>query len=117
MPPCAPDCQEPQAMRFDILLDYAIHRMPWHIRRALDQVHEHCANLFLHVASFLGRGVVVPDKALSFHAQAVSGCNKGQAAHGLAFGRAFQLGRMGGLSSWSVPVRRSGWKTKPPYAR
>jgi hypothetical protein len=40
--------------------------------------------------------VVVPDKALSFHAQAVSCFNKGKAAHGLEFGRAFQLGRIGG---------------------
>jgi IS5 family transposase len=81
---------------FDVLLDYDIHRMPWNIRRALDQVNEHCSNLFLHGASFLCRGVVVPDKALSFHAQAVCCFNKGKAAHGLEFGRAFQLGRIGG---------------------
>jgi IS5 family transposase len=81
---------------FDVLLDYDIHRMPWNIRRALEQVNEHCSNLFLHVASFLCRGVVVPDKALSFHAKAVSCFNKGKAAHRLEFGRAFQLGRIGG---------------------
>jgi IS5 family transposase len=62
----------------------------------LDQVHEHGSNLFLHVASFMCRGVVIPDKALSFHAQAVSCFNKGKAAHALECGRAFQLGRMGG---------------------
>jgi transposase, IS5 family len=81
---------------FDVVLDYDIHRMPWNICRAWEQVHAHCTNLFLHVASFLCRGVVVPDKALSFHAQAVSCFNKGKAAHGLEFGRAFQLGRIGG---------------------
>jgi len=81
---------------FDVLLDYDIHRMPWNIRRALEQVKEHCSNLFLHVASFLCRGMVVPEKALSFHAQAVRCFNKGKAAHGLEFGRAFQLGRIGG---------------------
>jgi transposase, IS5 family len=80
----------------DVLLDHDIHRMPWNIRRAWEQVNEYCSNLFLQVASFLCRGVVVPDKALSFHAQAVSCCNKGKAAHGLEFGRAFQLGRIGG---------------------
>jgi hypothetical protein len=48
---------------FDVLLDSDRQRMPWNIRQALDHVHEHCSNLFLHVASFLGRGVVVPDKA------------------------------------------------------
>jgi IS5 family transposase len=81
---------------FDVLLDSDIHRMPWNIRRAWEQVNEHCSNLFLHVASFLGRGVVVPDKALSLHAKAVSCFNKGKAAKGLQFGRAFQLGRIGG---------------------
>jgi len=81
---------------FAIVLDYDIQRMPWNIRRAWEHVHAHCSNLFLHVASFLCRGVVVPEKALSFHAQAVSCFNKGKAAHGLEFGRAFQLGRIGG---------------------
>jgi len=81
---------------FDGLLDYDLQRMPWNIHQALDHVHEHCSNLFLHVASFMCRGVIVPDKALSFHAQAVSCFNKGKAAKGLQFGRAFQLGRIGG---------------------
>jgi hypothetical protein len=81
---------------FDVLLDSDRQRMPWNIRQALDHVHEHCSNLFLHVASFLCRGVVVPDKALSLHAKAVSCFNKGKAAKGLQFGRAFQLGRIGG---------------------
>ena len=81
---------------FDVLLDYDRQRMPWNIRQALGHVHEHCSNLFLHVASFLCRGVVVPDKALSLHAKAVSCFNKGKAAKGLQFGRAFQLGRIGG---------------------
>jgi hypothetical protein len=81
---------------FDIVLDDDIQRMPWNIRRAWEQVQAHCSTLFLHVASFLCRGVVVPDKALSFHAQAVRCFNKGKAAKGLQFGRAFQLGRIGG---------------------
>src|SRR5215468_10641624 len=81
---------------FDVLLDSDRQRMPWNIRQALDHVHEHCSNLFLHVASFLCRGVVVPDKALSLHAKAVSCFNKGKAAKGLQFGCAFQLGRIGG---------------------
>ena len=81
---------------FDVLLDYDIEHMPWNIRRALDQVNMYCSIHFLHVASFLCRGVVVPDKALSFHAQAVSCFNKGKAAHRIEFGRAFQLGRIGG---------------------
>jgi transposase, IS5 family len=81
---------------FDVLLDDDIQHMPWNIRRALDQVNEYGSIYFLHVASFLCRGVVVPEKALSFHAKAVSCFNKGKAAKGLQFGRAFQLGRLGG---------------------
>jgi len=81
---------------FEVLLDDDIDRMPWNIRRAFDQVKAYCSNLFLHVASFLCRGVMVPDKALSFHAKAVSGFNKGKLAKRLQFGRAFQLGRIGG---------------------
>src|SRR5262245_24109923 len=80
----------------EVLLASDIHRMPWNIRRAWEQVHAHCANLFLHVASFLCRGVVVPEQALSCHAQAVRCFNKGKAAHGLECGRACQLGRIGG---------------------
>jgi transposase, IS5 family len=81
---------------FEVLLDYDIDRMPWNIRRASDQVKVYCSDLFLHVASFMCRGVMVPDKALSFHAKAVSCFNKGKLAKGLQFGRAFQLGRIGG---------------------
>ena len=81
---------------FDVLRDYDRQRMPWNIRRALEHVNVDCSPLFLHVASFMCRGVAVPDKALSFHAKAVSCFNKGKAARGLEFGRAFQLGRIGG---------------------
>jgi transposase, IS5 family len=81
---------------FEVLLDYDIERMPWNIRRALDQVNEYCSPYFLHVASFMCRGVMVPEKALSFHANAISCVNKGKLGKGLQFGRAFQLGRIGG---------------------
>jgi hypothetical protein len=39
---------------------------------------------------------MMPEKALSFHAKAISCFNKGKLAKGLQFGRAFQLGRIGG---------------------
>jgi IS5 family transposase len=81
---------------FQILLDDDIDRMPWNIRRAFDQINMYCSDLFLNVASFMCRGVMVPDKALSFQAQAVSCFNKGKLSKGLQFGRAFQLGRIGG---------------------
>jgi transposase, IS5 family len=81
---------------FDILLDYDLQRMPWNIRRALAQVNEYCSVFFLHVAGFMCGGQVAPDKALSFHAQAGSCFNKGKVPKRLHFGRAFQLGRIGG---------------------
>ena len=81
---------------FQILLDDDIDHMPWNIRRAFDQINAHCSDLFLNVASFMCRGEMVPDKAVSFHAQAVNCFNKGKLSKGLQFGRAFQLGRIGG---------------------
>ena len=81
---------------FDVLLDYEIKRMPWNIRRAFDQGNEYCSRFLLHVASFLCHGVMVPEKALSFHAKAISCFNKGKLSKGRQFGRAFQLGRIGG---------------------
>jgi len=81
---------------FAVLLDYDLQRMPWNIHRALDQINAYCSAHVLPGASFLCRGVVVPEKALSFHAQAVRCFNKGKAAHGLECGRAFQRGRLGG---------------------
>jgi transposase, IS5 family len=81
---------------FPILLDDDIQRMPWNIRRALNQVQTHGSDVFLNAVSFILRGEANPDKALSFHLQAVSCFNKGKAGKGLQFGRAFQLGRIGG---------------------
>lgn len=93
---------------FDGMLDYDAQRLPWNIGRALTQVQEHSANLFLHIASFICQGVMVRDKALSFHAQAISCFNKGKLAKGWQFGRAFQLGRLGGnflLAGWCSSIR------------
>jgi IS5 family transposase len=81
---------------FALLLEYDLQRMPWNIRRALAQVNAYCSSFFLHVAGFMCGGKVDPDKALSFHAQAVSCFNKGKMPKRLHFGRAFQLGRIGG---------------------
>jgi IS5 family transposase len=81
---------------FQIRLDDDIDRMPWNMRRAFGQMHVYGSDLFLHVASVMGRGVMVPDNAWSFHAQAVSCCNQGKLSKGWPCGRAFQLGRIGG---------------------
>jgi transposase, IS5 family len=67
----------------DVLLDDDIERMPWNIRRASDQVNEYCSTSFLHVACFIYRGAMVPEKVLSFHAKATSCFNKGKLGKGL----------------------------------
>jgi IS5 family transposase len=89
----------------DVLLDDAITRLPWHMRRAFEQVHESCSHFFLPVASCMCRGVMVPEKAVSFHAKAISCFNQGKRSKGRQCGRAFPLGRMGGnfllVGSWT----------------
>ncbi len=86
----------PVTKYLDGLLDYDVQRLPWNIQQALYQVQEHSSNLFLHIASFICQGVMVRDKALSLYAKAVRCFNKGKLSKGLQFGRAFQLGRIGG---------------------
>src|SRR5215471_2938761 len=105
---------------FQVLLDYDIDRMPWNIRRAFDQINAHCSALFLNMASSMCRGVMVPDKALSFHAQAVRCFNKGKLSKGLQFGRAFQLGRIGGnflLVAPCISVRMEDTASVRPMIR
>jgi IS5 family transposase len=98
----------PVTKYFDGLLNYDGQRLPWNIHRAWAQVQEHSSQLFLHIASFICQGVMVRDKPLSLHAQAVSCFNKGKLAKGLQFGRAFQLGRIEGnflLAGWCSSIR------------
>lgn len=98
----------PVTKYFDGLLNYDGQRLPWNIHRAWAQVQEHSSKLFLHIASFICQGVMVRDKPLSLHAQAVSCFNQGKLARGLQFGRAFQLGRIEGnflLAGWCSSIR------------
>ncbi|MFQ6025908.1 MAG: transposase [Dehalococcoidia bacterium] len=81
---------------FDGLQNHDVQRMPWNMRRALAQIQDYSSNLFLDIAGFLCHGTMFRDKALSFHAKAVSCFNKGKLSKRLQFGRAFQLGRVGG---------------------
>ena len=86
-----------------MLLDDDIARMPWNIRRAFNQVNAYGSDLFLHVASFLCRGVMVPDKALSFHAKAVGCFKQGQARQGAAIRACLPVGPHRG----QLPLGRS----------
>jgi transposase, IS5 family len=70
-------------------------RMPWNIKRVASQLKQHAHNYLVDVVIFLNRGVMVTGKRLSFHFDQVSCFNKGK-IKGLQFGRAFQIGRIGG---------------------
>jgi hypothetical protein len=69
---------------FEVLLDYDIERMPWNIRRALDQVNEYGSRYFLHVASFMCRGGDGAGKSAIFSRQSHQLFPQGQARQGAA---------------------------------
>ncbi len=70
-------------------------QMPWNIKRTAKQLAQHAHSYLVDVVIFLNRGVMVTGKKLAFHLNEVACFNKGK-TKGLQFGRAFQLGRLGG---------------------
>lgn len=70
-------------------------QMPWNIKRTAEQLAQYAHAYLVDVVIFLNRGVMVTGKRLAFHLNEVTCFNKGK-AKGLQFGRAFQLGRLGG---------------------
>ena len=70
-------------------------RMPWNIKYTANQLKQHAHNYLVDVVIFLNRGVMAIGKRLSFHLDQASCFNKGK-IKGLQFGRAFQIGRIGG---------------------
>ena len=70
-------------------------RMPWNIKQTAEQLLQHAHHYLVDVTIFLNRGIMEADKRLSFHLDQVSCFNK-ENFKGLQFGRAYQLGRVGG---------------------
>jgi IS5 family transposase len=70
--------------------------LPWHIRRALEQLSSSGWRYLLDVGHFVRTHTLKPGKRLAFHAQALTCIKKGKAGKSHEFGRVFQLGRIGG---------------------
>ncbi len=70
-------------------------QMPWNIKRTAEQLVNHAHDYLVDVTIFLNRGVMEVGKRISFHLDQVACFNKGK-IKGLQFGRAYQLGRIGG---------------------
>jgi transposase, IS5 family len=70
--------------------------IPWNIRRTLTSVAEPGWRYLLDVGHFVRTHTIKAGKRLSFHAADVACVKKGKIGKPHEFGRAFQLGRIGG---------------------
>lgn len=73
-----------------------IMRMPWNIKRAVEQINSLGWRYLLDVAHFIRNGSMKAGKILSLHAQEVACITKGKAHKMHEFGRVIQLGRIKG---------------------
>lgn len=71
-------------------------RLKWNIKRAKDQLMEHGEAYLESAKIFIETGKSIKGKRLSFHLGEVECFSKGKAHKKHEFGRAFQLGRIGG---------------------
>ena len=71
-------------------------RVPWNVRRAIDQITNLARRYLLDVAHFARTNTIKIGKILSFHAHAVACIQKGKVGKLREFGRIFQLGRIKG---------------------
>jgi len=82
--------------RIEILDDYDFKHMPWNIKRLAEQLKTEAYPYFVDVTKYLLRGKIEVTKRLSFHLKEVACFNKNKPGKKYQFGRAFQLGRIGG---------------------
>ena len=71
-------------------------RLPWNIRRAVEQINSHAWRYLLDVGHFTREHTIKAGKILSFHAHKVACIKKGKVGKDKEFGRVFQLGRIKG---------------------
>jgi hypothetical protein len=71
-------------------------RLPWNIRRAVNQIQTQAWRYLLDVAHFTRTHTIKAGKILSLHAKAVACIPKGKPGKLHEFGRVFQLGRITG---------------------
>jgi len=72
------------------------NNIKWNIKRAKSQLIEHGESYLASAKTFIATGKSITNKRLSFHLNQVECFSKGKAHKKVEFGRAFQLGRMGG---------------------
>lgn len=73
-----------------------ICRLPWNVRKAIQDIREKGWRYLLDVGYFTRTHKIKPTKILSFHAEEVACIKKGKAGRENEFGRVFQLGRIKG---------------------
>ncbi len=73
-----------------------IKKMPWNQARTIVQIKEIARQYLKDVRTFLVAGSIVASKRMSFHLNQVACFTKGNLGKKYQFGRAFQLGRIGG---------------------
>jgi hypothetical protein len=93
----------PVIKRYQALSKRCCEQLPWHIRRALEQVRELGWRYLLDVGYFVRTHTLKPGKRLAFHVQAVACIKKGKLGKPHEFGRVFQLGRIGGNFLLAMP--------------
>ncbi len=71
-------------------------RLPWNIRRGVEQISTHAWRYLLDVGHFTREHTIKASKILSFHAQEIACIKKGKVGKEKEFGRVFQLGRIKG---------------------
>ena len=73
-----------------------LQRLPWNIRRSIEQINNHGWRYLLDVAHFIRTGSIKAGKILAFHAHEVACITKGKVHKMHEFGRVIQLGRIKG---------------------
>lgn len=79
-----------------MLTETQIAKLPWNIRRAFDTLKNDAWRYLLDVGHFTRTHTIKAGKLLSFHAKELACISKGKLGKDKEFGRAFQLGRIGG---------------------
>lgn len=73
-----------------------MNRIPWHIRRSLNQINADAWRYLLDVAHFIRKKAMKTGKILSFHTREAACIKKGKIHKKYEFGRVIQLGRIKG---------------------
>lgn len=73
-----------------------IKKMPWNIKRSVEQIRNIAVQYLDDVRIFIATGAMVATKRISFHLKEVACFSKGKLGKKYQFGRAFQLARTEG---------------------